>query len=70
MAERSLSRPQNTKNYTPISAYSARLESPPANELRVHPAAADGYRSRSGAHGPPAFLLNLDHRLQLFGPLL
>src|SRR6266700_6572375 len=58
MAERDLSRPLEEKKINrrtsplaraPVAVWwSARLESPPAKQLRVHPAAADGYRSRSG----------------------
>jgi hypothetical protein len=32
--------------------------SPFAQQWRAYPARADGYRSRLGRHGPPAFLLN------------
>jgi len=58
MADRGLPRPSKVKNQSPRSVV-ARLESPPAKELQVHPAAADGYRSRSGTAGPPAFLLEV-----------
>jgi len=45
MADRALARDAKAKKidrHEPV----ARLESPPATQLRVHPAAADGYRSQ------------------------
>src|SRR3954470_16375952 len=45
MADRGLPRPSERKTDRHERAV-ARLESPLANQLRAHPAAADGYRSR------------------------
>jgi len=68
MADRGLPASVGAKNLSPRSSV-ARLESPPANQLRAHPAAADGYRSRAGTAGPPAFLLKLHRADCLFrGP--
>src|SRR4029079_10187957 len=46
---------------------SARLEAPPAKQLRVHPAAADGYRSRSGTPWSTRVFVEMRPALRGFG---
>jgi len=55
MAERGLPRPSKPKIWSPRKDV-ARLESPPAKQLRVHPAAADGYRPHRGGWSTRVFI--------------